>query len=509
MMIPEKTIKPSSITVPFPFDFQQPDYHAVFKWRVEFLLRIRKAGSAEKLKAFYRDNPIQFIIDWGVTFEPRNPEIGLPTKIPFVLFPLQIEWAQWVLDRWRARERGMTLKSRGSGMSWLAVSLAATLCLFNKDLVIGFGSRKAEYVDQIGDPKSLFFKARMFLENLPPEFRCGWNSDENSRQMRIFFPHSGSAMTGESGDGIGRGDRTSIYVVDESGFLEHPEMAEASLSDTTNCRIDISTSPGSGTVFADRYEVLPERQRFFFHWRSDPRRGLEWHKKKLAETPQAIFDREYEGSLDDYGEFFTEAMLLVDGKPVAMPDVLEGVYAVIDTANKSGLEHDGLAVIYVGIRPDDVNESKLVVLGWDITQINANFLIDWLPGVFAQLEEFAKKCHALQGSLGAWIEDKTSGIVLIQQAQNLELNVHAIDSKLTSLGKAERAINVSRYVHTGQVKVAREAWEHVVTYKGVTKNHLASQILGFRAGVKDLKQDDLLDVFTYSVAIGTGNSEGF
>ena len=202
-------------------------------------------------------------------------------------------------------------------------------------------------------------------------------------------------------------------------------------------------------------------------------------------------------------------MLLVNGQPVEMPDVLEAVYAVIDTANKTGQEHDGLAVTYFGIRPDDVNESKLVVLDWHLTQITANFLIDWLPGVFAQLEEFAKECRALQGNLGAWIEDKTSGIVLLQQAENIGLDAHAISSKLTMLGKAERAINVSSYVHMGKVKFTRRAYEKVVTYKDATKNHLLSQVLAFRPGVKDQKQDDCLDSFCYGVAIGTGNADGF
>lgn len=502
-------IQTPAAVIPYPFDFTNPDYLAVFRWRAQFLLRIRQAGSAERLCDFYRDHPIQFIIDWGMTFEPRNPEIGLPTKIPFVLYPRQIEWCEWVLGRWRGRERGMNLKSRGAGVSWLAVCLAATLCLFNRGIVAGFGSRKAEYVDQLGDPKSLFFKARMFLENLPPEFRFGWNANEHSRQMRIFFPHSESAMTGESGDGIGRGDRTSIYFVDEAGFLEHPELAEASLSDTTNCRIDISTSPGSNTVFADRFAAMPEQQVFRMHWRDDPRRTGNWHAKKLAETPLQIFNREYEMSLDEFGEFFTEASLLIDGKPVAMPKPVKCVYAIIDSATKTGREHDGLAVGYFALMANDFTTYKLAVLDWDLTQIEGAFLINWLPGVFAQLEAFAKECNALEGSAGALIEDKNSGSILLQQAANAGLPAQAINSKLTSMGKTERGIDISSYVHMGDVKFTERAWNKVVTYKAVTKNHMLTQILAFRAGTKDMKQDDAFDVWCYGVALGLGNPEGF
>ncbi len=39
------------------------------------------------------------------------------------------------------------------GLSWTSIALACALCLFNKEMVIGFGSRKEEYVDSTGDRK--------------------------------------------------------------------------------------------------------------------------------------------------------------------------------------------------------------------------------------------------------------------------------------------------------------------------------------------------------------------
>jgi hypothetical protein len=100
-------------------------------------------------------------------------------------------------------------------------------------MVIGVGSRKEEYVDKIGAPKALFEKARFFLSHLPAEFLGGWNRDQHAPHMRILFPGTGSALTGESGDGIGRGDRASLYFVDEAAFLERAELVDASLSQTT------------------------------------------------------------------------------------------------------------------------------------------------------------------------------------------------------------------------------------------------------------------------------------
>lgn len=73
---------------PVPLDFRKPDYTAVFEWRMERLERIRKAPEMlPALREFYRTNPAQFIIDWGMTTDPRNLDYGLPATIPFLLFP--------------------------------------------------------------------------------------------------------------------------------------------------------------------------------------------------------------------------------------------------------------------------------------------------------------------------------------------------------------------------------------------------------------------------------------
>jgi len=269
--------------IPFPFDFKDPDYTQVFEWRMERLQRIRQnPGMLPAMKAFYRDNPGQFIIDWGITVDPRNVERGLPSRIPFLLFPKQEEWIQWFVEHWRTSKPGITEKTRDMGMSWLTVGMAASLCLFNRGIIAGFGSRKEEYVDKIGSPKSLFDKARNFIGLLPVEFRGGWNPKAHAPHMRILFPENDSAMTGEAGDGIGRGDRTSFYIVDESAFLERPYLVDASLSATTNCRQDISTPNGMANSFAERRHS-GKVDVFTFHWRDDPRKDDAWYKKQCEE----------------------------------------------------------------------------------------------------------------------------------------------------------------------------------------------------------------------------------
>lgn len=267
-------------SLPFEFDFINPDYSAVFAHRAERLKRIR--ANPEKLpyiKEFYRNNPAQFIIDWGCTFDPRNVERGLPAIVPFLLFPRQIEWIEWCVNKWKSQESAPVEKSRDMGLSWLTVGLGVTMSLFNKDMVIGYGSRKEEYVDKIGDPKSLFWKAREFAMLLPPEFRAGFDRAK-APHMRVLFPETGSSLIGEAGDGIGRGNRASIYFVDEAAFLDRPMLVEASLSQTTNCRIDVSTPNGMANPFAEKVKS-GKFDTFTFHWRDDPRKDDAWYAKQV------------------------------------------------------------------------------------------------------------------------------------------------------------------------------------------------------------------------------------
>jgi phage terminase large subunit len=286
----------------FEFDFKNPDYTAVYQWRFERLQRIRENPELlSVVKEYYRTHTAAFISTWGMTFDPRNPERGLPTSIPFILFPKQEEWISWLDDRWQNQERGITEKTRDMGISWVALAYSCTKCLFNEELVFGFGSRKEIYVDKIGDPKSLFWKARYFMAGLPVEFRGGWQEGKHAPHMRIIFPESGSYITGEAGDGIGRGDRTSVYFVDEAAHIERPQSNEASLSNTTNCRQDISSVNGMANPFA----ILRHSGKvkvFTYDWRSDPRKDDAWYNKMKDTVDSVSFaqeiDIDYQASKD-------------------------------------------------------------------------------------------------------------------------------------------------------------------------------------------------------------------
>jgi phage terminase large subunit len=168
------------------------------------------------------------------------------------------------------------------GLSWLCVGFAVWMFLFWPGTVVGFGSRKEEYVDDLSDPKSLFWKIRNFIALLPQEFQpAGWNEKKHAPYMAAVNPENGSRIVGEAGDNIGRGARTSIYFKDESAFYERPEKIDAALSQTSNCKIDVSTPNGEGNPFA-RKRKSGKVKVFTFHWRDDPRKGQAWYDKQVA-----------------------------------------------------------------------------------------------------------------------------------------------------------------------------------------------------------------------------------
>jgi phage terminase large subunit len=304
------------VSVPEGFDWKNPDYAPIIEARMQWIGRLRdKPEDVLALRKFYADRPAEFISDFCWTFDPRNADLGKSTVIPFMLFPEQVDFIGWLYEKWRGRDNGLAEKSRDMGVTWLCAAFGVWMWTFHPGSVVGFGSRKEEYVDKIGDPKSIFWKVRFLVEYLPREFKpAGYSDKVHAPHMRVVNPETNSVILGEAGDNIGRGNRTSIYFLDEAAFIERPEAVEAALSQTTNCRIDCSTPNGAGNLFyrkrhGNKVDV------FVFDWKDDPRKGPEWYedqKRKLDPVTLAQeVDRDYEGSVGDAwfpGAAITEAM---------------------------------------------------------------------------------------------------------------------------------------------------------------------------------------------------------
>jgi hypothetical protein len=279
----------------------KPNYTDVMIARQERIELIRSDRNLRRAAIeYYRTRPVEFIEHWLNTYDPRNAGSDVPTHMPFILFDRQKDFVNYVYELVKAqRADGLAEKAREMGFTWIACAISVPKWLFQDGSAIGWGSRKEDLVDKIGDPKSVFDKLRTLIHRMPREFwPKGFDPKRHTSFMRIINPENGASITGEAGDNIGRGGRTTIYFVDEAAHLEHPDLVEAALSENTRVRVDISSVNGTGNVFHRRREAgiewAPgmEIQRgqvyvFIADWRDDPRKSQEWY-----DTRKAKFERE-------------------------------------------------------------------------------------------------------------------------------------------------------------------------------------------------------------------------
>lgn len=271
------------------------DYKDAFLSRSIRLDKIRKDSLLlQASKIVYRNDPVQFINDWGMTY---NPQIK-PSSVPFILFPKQAEFIQFLDARNKLREDAVCEKCRNVGFTWLAVAYVVHQWLFNSEQKYTFGSRKRDLVDKIGDPDSIFEKIRFFIRQLPIEYLPrGFDFKKHMAFLRIMNPENGSIITGEAGDNLGRGGRSTMHILDEAAFIERPEIVDGALSETSECKISISTPNGVGNPFHQK-RMGGVVKVFTFPWYSDPRKDQAWYDKRKATLDPVIFAREIE---IDYG----------------------------------------------------------------------------------------------------------------------------------------------------------------------------------------------------------------
>ena len=296
-----------------------PNYTKQFMNRQQRLSKIlASAVLVYGAKEYYKDKPVEFIEDWCITYDPRNTKRDIPTTMPFLLFPRQKEFIYFVLSCLEDEENGLIEKSRDMGVTWLCCAFSVWLWIYHDGSSVGWGSRKEQLVDKIGDPDSIFEKMRMIIENLPGFLLpTGFNDRIHSSFMKLLNPDNGATITGEGGDNIGRGGRKLIYFKDESAHYERPEKIEAALGDNTNVQIDISSVHGTANVFARRRQqgevwylgskiTKGVTRVFVFDWSDHPMKDQAWYDRRQAKAAREglshIFaqevDRDYSAAVE-------------------------------------------------------------------------------------------------------------------------------------------------------------------------------------------------------------------
>ncbi len=286
-----------------PFDWANPKYAEIRRRRMERLDQMRRDPLmlAAHWK-IYSTDVVRFVEDWGETVDPRNISLDRSPAVPFVLFPRQREFLEWLTERDRKTEVGVVEKSRDMGISWLLAVYAVHSWLFRPGCAIGYGSYEDDRVDKIGVLGSWIEKCRYQIRALPPVLKPeGFIDSQHLLFKRLVNPENGSTIVGEVGDNIGRGDRATLYFIDEAAFLAHQEKVDASLSQTTPCRIYASTAHGQGPFYqkvrGGIYSV------FRFHWTQDPRKSQAWYDEQCEILDPVIvaqeIDIDHEASIED------------------------------------------------------------------------------------------------------------------------------------------------------------------------------------------------------------------
>lgn len=254
-----------------------------------------------------------------MTFDPRN-EAPIPKFVPFILFPRQRDFVNFILGCLRDKEHGLVEKSRDMGATWLCCAISVWLWIFHRGSTVGWGSLLAHSIDDRGNPKAIFLKIRQLIQYIPSFFRpAGFNQREHAPLMKIIHPNDAwmSTIIGEGGINVGRGGRTSIYFKDESAHYQQAEDIEAALGDNTNVSIDISSVNGTNNVFyrkrmsgevwyPDQVPTKGALRIFIFDWSENPFKTREWYNQRRAKAEREgllhIFmqevERNYNASVD-------------------------------------------------------------------------------------------------------------------------------------------------------------------------------------------------------------------
>lgn len=256
------------------YDLVPKDLDANIRFRKEVLRDAQNdMGAAAQYKQMCSEDCLFYINTFCFTSDTRMLKRGLPSRLPFVTYGFQDEAIQELGNCILTGQDVTVSKSRDMGASWINLTVIEWFWHFYEELSFLLTSRTREYVDQTGNPKSLFWKIDYLHSNQPRWLLPG--IDRVS--MHFGNEDNGSVIDGESTTGnIGVGDRRTALLVDEFGAFASDEgfAVLRGTRDVTDCRIFNSTPRGQNAF----YEVVHNTSAFNIrmHWSCHPEkaRGL-------------------------------------------------------------------------------------------------------------------------------------------------------------------------------------------------------------------------------------------
>ena len=151
-------------------------------------------------------------------YEPRP---GMEHILPWVMYPHELLQIDFMNERFRLREDGLTEKSREMGATWTACLWSLHHFLFDEEFSVLIGSRVEDLVDnKLMD--SIFGKIDFLLQHIPTWLRPhGFDFLKHRTYMKIVHPKNYNSITGEStNQQFSRSGRYSSILLDEFAFTE-------------------------------------------------------------------------------------------------------------------------------------------------------------------------------------------------------------------------------------------------------------------------------------------------
>jgi hypothetical protein len=255
-------------------------YHKVpkdYAKNLAYRLEVRKRAANDPgfrggLIQACREDILGFINLFGWLYEPR-PAPGKPHKIPFISWPHQDNAILTIKPILGYEDIGCT-KSRGEGMSWIAIYLAEHDWLFTPLSAIGFVSRTRDAVDSPDDSDSLFWKLIWSLDQLPAWLRPPYKRNIDKSTLRNEA--NGSVITGYAATAdVASGGRKRCFLMDElAKFPRGPDReAMTSTQHVTNSRLVVSTPKGAEGAYYDIMHQPSSMVKITLDWKMNPTRN--------------------------------------------------------------------------------------------------------------------------------------------------------------------------------------------------------------------------------------------
>lgn len=299
--------------------FKRHDYHRLIPKDVKGNLRWRAAvyrraaadpEFAAAIKQACAEDPLFWINGFVWTYDPRRRP---HTKLPMITYEYQDESILELVDAVHDGYDLLIEKSRDMGASWICLLVFMWFWMFRRMQSFLLLSRVEAYVDDKGNPKSLFWKLDFALEHMPSWLRPRYERTK----MHLVNYDTGSVFDGESTNGdAARGDRRTAILLDEFAAVEFGHRVLSATRDATDCRIFNSTHQGTATAYykISRSSIAKLRM----HWSKHPLKARGLYTRRDSQF--VFIDNEYWSKIDNPEQVAEELDAKIAARGVTIED---------------------------------------------------------------------------------------------------------------------------------------------------------------------------------------------